>query len=146
MNSSKNGLEEQEVHEPARPEKLTVYNYIFRNFQHRKLRYALTIFGVAVCVVFFVVIASLSMGVWLELGDELEPDIRADENTSSEDSDATKAKELSSDIERTLLGWLYVTSLIIFLTVVFLVCNTMIMYMLERTREVGILRSVGIYR
>lgn len=128
-------------------EKFSLYTYIYRNFQQRKLRTALTVTGVAVCVIFFIVIASLSMGVMLELSGELEPEIRPDENTTAaEEAEQQEVQKLNRDLERTLLGWLYITSLIIFLTAIFLVSNTMVMAMLERRREVGILKSVGISR
>jgi ABC-type lipoprotein release transport system permease subunit len=128
-----------------RSDKFSVYTYIYRNFQHRRLRYILTVTGVAVCVVFFIVVASLSMGLMLELSDELEPDLRPDENTSTiETEENLRMDELNTDLERTLLGWLYVISLIVFITAIFLVSNTMIMAMMERRREVGILKSVGV--
>ncbi|UCH88708.1 MAG: FtsX-like permease family protein [Thermoplasmata archaeon] len=131
--------------ESKQKERFSHYLYIYRNFQHRKLRYVLTITGVAICVVFFIVIASLSMGVMLEVRGELEPEIRPDENTTAEeDSETEEVNELNSDLERTLLGWLYVTTLIVFLTAIFLVSNTMIISMLERRREVGILKAVGV--
>lgn len=125
-------------------ERFSIYYYIWRNFQRRKLRYGLTITGVAVCVTFFVVVASLTEGVRLELTGELTPVIRPDENTTAEDEEIAEADELNRDIERTILAWLYVTSLIIFLTAIFLVSNTMMMSMLERRKEVAILKAVGI--
>jgi putative ABC transport system permease protein len=132
---------------PVSEEKFSVYLYIYRNFQRRKLRYGLTVFGVAVCVVFFIVIASLSMGIMLELTGEIEPTIRPDENTTpEEEAENLKAAEINRELERTLLVWLYITAVIMFLTAIFLVANTMMMSMLERRREVAILKSVGISR
>jgi ABC-type lipoprotein release transport system permease subunit len=122
----------------------SIYTYVWRNFQRRKVRYGLTVFGVAVCVCFFVVVASLTEGVRLELAGELEPDIRPDENTTEVDQARSEANEFNRDIERTLLSWLYLTALLIFITAIFLVSNTMIMSVLERRREVGILKAVGI--
>jgi ABC-type lipoprotein release transport system permease subunit len=122
----------------------SIYTYVWRNFQRRRVRYGLTVFGVAVCVCFFVVVASLTEGVRLELLGELEPDIRPDENTTEVERARIEADEFNRDIERTLLSWLYITSLMIFLTAIFLVGNTMMMSVLERRREVGILKSVGI--
>ena len=125
-------------------ERFSVYYYIWRNFQRRRLRYGLTVFGVAVCVVFFVVVASLTEGVRLELSGELEPAIRPDENTTAEDEEVEKAEDFNRDFELIVLVWLYITSLIIFLTAIFLVGNTMMMSMLERRKEVAILKAVGI--
>jgi len=132
------------THHTLRKERFSIYTYIWRNFQRRKLRYGLTVFGVAVCVTFFVVVASLTEGVRLELLGELEPDIRPDENTTDTEKARIEADEFNHDIERTLLGWLYITALLIFLTAIFLVSNTMMMSVLERRREVGIMKSVGI--
>ena len=60
------------------PPPLSLYNYVLSNIQRHKLRYGLTIFGLIICIVFFIIVASLSIGLY----EPTEPEITPDENTT----------------------------------------------------------------
>jgi ABC-type lipoprotein release transport system permease subunit len=127
-------------------EELSAFNYIMANFRRHRLRYGLTTFGVIVCVIFFIIIASLSIGLY----ERLEPETPTDEVTPEEEEDALpedpEVKELDTSIKRTIINWLYFTSVLIFASAVAGVGSTMLMSITERKREIGILKSVGFTR
>lgn len=109
------------------------------NFKKRKLRYGLTIFGLLICVVFFIIIASLSIGLY----EPIEPELPTESETPEERIKDPEVIELDNNVKRTIVNWLYATSVLIFITAVAGVTNTMFMSMIERKREIGILKSVG---
>ncbi|MCK5559295.1 MAG: FtsX-like permease family protein [Thermoplasmata archaeon] len=119
--------------------RFNVFEYIYMNFRHNKLRYGLTITGLSVCVVFFIIVASLSMGLYEKI--EYKP---SGENTTPEETEEIEALELDNELKKTLVNWLYSVSVILFATAVAGVSNTMVMAMQERRREIGILKAVGI--
>ena len=122
-----------------------MYNYILANFRTHKLRYGLTIFGLIICIIFFIIIASLSIG----LNEPVEPPTPTDDVTPEDSLDESLTKDildLDQDVKRTIVNWLYLTAVLIFATAVAGIANTMLMSMLERKREIGILRSVGLTR
>ena len=112
------------------------------NFRKHKLRYGLTIFGLVTCIIFFIIVASLSIGLY----EPLEPETPTDEITPepTEHFEDPEVLSLDQDVKRTIVNWLYATAVLIFATAVAGVANTMLMSMVERKREIGILKSVGI--
>ncbi len=123
----------------SKTREFNVFEYIYRNFRHHKLRYGLTITGLSICVAFFIIVASLSMGLYEKI--EYKP---SGENTTPRETDELEALELDNDLKTTLVNWLYSVSVILFATAVAGVSNTMVMAMQERRREIGILKAVGI--
>ena len=123
-------------------ENINVFNYALANLKRYKLRYGLTIFGLIVCVIIFIIIASLSIGLY----EPTEPETPTDEVTPEEELVQIEARELDTNIKRTIVNWLYATSVLIFATAVAGVANTMLMSMHERKREIGILKAVGFNR
>jgi cell division protein FtsX len=122
-----------------------MYNYIFANFRRHKLRYSLTIFGLVVCIIFFIIIASLSIGLY----EPTEPETPTDEVTPGDTVQEPVPEEvldLDQDVKQTIVNWLYLTAVLIFATAVAGIANTVLMSMLERKREIGILKSVGLTR
>jgi ABC-type lipoprotein release transport system permease subunit len=119
---------------------ISVYNYIWANFKMHKLRYGLTISGLIICVVFFIIIASLSIGLF----EPVEPDITTDTSTPTDEQIDPEVEELDGKIKQTIVNWLYLTSVLIFITAASGVANTILISMTERKREIGILKSVGI--
>jgi ABC-type antimicrobial peptide transport system permease subunit len=124
------------------PPPLSLYNYVLANIQRHKLRYGLTIFGLIICIVFFIIVASLSIGLY----EPTEPEITPDENTSDPKYLPPEVVELDENVKKTIVNWLYLTAVMIFATAVAGVSNTMLMSMSERKREIGILKSVGLKR
>ena len=124
-------------------QQISVYNYVLADIKNHKLRYGLTIFGMIVCVVFFIIIASLSIGLY----EPTEPEITPDEQTDP-DKPVTpdEVLELDENVKRTIVNWLYLTAVLIFATAVAGVANTMLMSMSERKREIGVLKAVGLKR
>ncbi len=126
-----------------KPENLiSVYNYISANFRRYKLRYGLTIIGLIVCVVFFIIIASLSIGLY----EPTEPETPTDEVTPEETITPEEVVELDENVKRTIVNWLYLTAVLIFATASAGVANTMLISVADRRREIGILRSIGFTR
>jgi putative ABC transport system permease protein len=121
---------------------ISVYSYILANIKRYKLRYGLTIFGLIVCVVFFIIIASLSIGLY----EPTEPETPTSEVTPEDKVISEDVVELDSDVKKTIVNWLYLTAVLIFITAIAGVSNTMLMSMAERKREIGILKSVGLRR
>jgi putative ABC transport system permease protein len=119
---------------------ITVYNYILANIKRHKFRYGLTIFGMIVCIVFFIIIASLSIGLY----EPTEPETPTEEITPEDQIITEEIEELDTNIKQTIVNWLYLTSVLIFATAVAGVSNTMLMSMVERKREIGILKSLGL--
>jgi predicted lysophospholipase L1 biosynthesis ABC-type transport system permease subunit len=119
---------------------INVYNYVLANIRRHKLRYGLTIFGMIVCIVFFIIIASLSIGLY----EPTEPEIPTQSQTPEDEVITEDVIELDNNVKRTIVNWLYLTSVLIFATAVAGVSNTMLMSMIERKREIGILKSVGL--
>jgi putative ABC transport system permease protein len=95
-----------------------------------------------VCVVFFIIIASLSIGLY----EPTDPEITPDEQTDPDKPVPEEVVELDENVKRTIVNWLYLTAVLIFATAVAGVSNTMLMSMTERKREIGILKSVGLKR
>lgn len=120
---------------------INVYNYVLANFRKHKLRYGLTIFGLIICVVFFIIIASLSIGLY----EPTEPELPTETETPADivEKPGDEVVELDQDIKRTIVNWLYATSVLIFGTATASVANTMLISMIERKHEIGILKSVG---
>jgi len=121
---------------------ISVYNYVISNFKRNKLRYGLTIFGLIVCVVFFIIIASLSIGLY----EPTEPETPTGEITPEDPIIDESVIELDQDVKKTIVNWLYATSVLIFATATAGVANTMLISQLERKREIGILKSIGFTR
>lgn len=118
---------------------INVYNYVTASFKRNKLRYILTTFGLIVCVIFFIIIASLSIGLY----EPIEPETPTEESTPLEPELEKEVTELDQDVKQTIVNWLYATSVLIFATATAGVANTMLISQLERKREIGILKSVG---
>lgn len=112
------------------------------NFRRYKLRYGLTIFGLIVCIVFFIIIASLSIGLY----EPVEPETPTDDVTPEDKIKPPELLELDDNVKRTIVNWLYFTSVLIFTTAGAGVANTMLISMVDRKREIGILRSIGLTR
>jgi putative ABC transport system permease protein len=121
---------------------ISVYNYILANFKMHKLRYGLTISGLIVCVVFFIIIASLSIGLF----EPVEPETPTGPETPEDKEVDPEAQVLDEKVKQTIVNWLYLTSVLIFITATSGVANTILISMTERKREIGILKSVGIKR
>jgi predicted lysophospholipase L1 biosynthesis ABC-type transport system permease subunit len=121
---------------------ISLYNYIMSNFRRNKLRYGLTIFGLIVCVTFFIIVASLSIGLY----EPTEPETPTDDLTPEERIKTEELIDLDQNVKRTIVNWLYFTAVLIFATATVAVANTMLISMIERKREIGILKSVGISR
>jgi hypothetical protein len=129
-----------EKEKPITP--INVFNYILANFRRHKLRYGLTIFGLTVCTIFFILIASLSIGLY----EPTEPETPTEEITPVDQPIDPAVLELDQNVKQTIVNWLYLTSVLIFITATAGVANTMLISMLERKREIGILKSVGLNR
>jgi ABC-type antimicrobial peptide transport system permease subunit len=93
-------------------------------------------------VVFFIIIASLSIGLY----EPTEPDTPTDEITPEDSIIDESVIELDQDVKKTIVNWLYATSVLIFATATAGVANTMLISQIERKREIGILRSIGFTR
>ena len=122
-----------------RNKQFNVFEYIWTNFSNNKLRYGLTITGLSICVVFFIIVAALSMGLYEKI--EYRP---GGENTTPEEQEEIEALTFDNDLKSTLVNWLYSIAVILFATAVASVSNTMVMATQERRREIGILKAVGI--
>jgi ABC-type antimicrobial peptide transport system permease subunit len=116
-----------------------VFDYIWTNFTNNKLRYGLTITGLSICVVFFIIVAALSLGLYERI--EYKP---GGENTTPEEQEKLEVLSFDNDLKKTLVNWLYTISVILFTTAIASVSNTMVMATQERRREIGILKAVGI--
>lgn len=121
---------------------VNVINYVMANFRRYKLRYGLTISGLIVCTTFFIIIASLSIGLY----EPIAPETPTDEITPEDTIKPPELLELDENVKRTIVNWLYFTSVLIFATAATGVANTMLISVSERKREIGILRSVGLTR
>jgi predicted lysophospholipase L1 biosynthesis ABC-type transport system permease subunit len=128
--------------EDAPENSINIFNYVIANFRRYKFRYGLTIFGLIVCVVFFIIIASLSIGLY----EPVEPETPTEEVTPEDKIKTPELLELDDNVKRTIVNWLYFTSVLIFATAGAGVANTMLVSMADRKREIGILRSIGLTR
>lgn len=124
------------------PETISVYSYVLANFKMHKLRYSLTIFGLIICIVFFIIIASLSIGLYEPTESELPTDTETPEDKFRD----PEVIELDQEVKQTIVNWLYATAVLIFATATAGVANTMLISMSERKREIGILKSLGFTR
>jgi len=122
----------------------TVTHFIYSNFRRQKLRYGLTTFGVTVCIIFFIVVASLSLGLAekLEGDDDKEPS--PDDEKTSLDKPRDEVRDISQDVEGSVVGWLYLTAVLIFASAIAIVSNTLFMSISERRKEIGVLKALGI--
>ncbi len=124
------------------------FTYIYQNLSRHPARYVMTVTALVLCIVFFILVASLSLG----LQEELQGGLESDEPTP--DTDETPVEDigpksddlydLEEDVKTTVLHWLYVMGVLLFLTSGTTVATTMLVNVKQRQKEIGILRAVGL--
>ena len=129
-------------------ETFSEFTYIYRNLSRHPVRYVMTVSALALCVVFFIVIASLAVGLQEELEGGLEPDEPTpDVSETPSDEGGPKSAELVSleeNVKGTVLTWLYLMAVLLFLTSGTSVAMTMHNNVKRREKEIGILKAVGL--
>ena len=93
-------------------------------------------------MIFFITIASLSIGLY----EPTEADIERDEQTKEGKYIPPEVADLDEKVKQTIVNWLYLTAVLLFVTAIAGMANTILMSMSERKREIGILRSIGLRR
>jgi len=117
------------------PESINVYSYVLANLKRHKLRSFLTIFGLIICIVFFIIIASLSIGLY----EPTESELPAEPETPEEKFKDPEIIELDQNVKQTIVNWLYATAVLIFATATAGVANTMLISMSERKRAARVM-------
>jgi len=132
----------------GRPARFSEFSYIYQNLVKYPARYVMTVSALTLCIVFFILVASLSLGLQEELEGGLEVDepVVGSEETAQEALEPKPAKlvDLEEDVKGTILYWLYFMGVMLFMTSGTAIATTMLINVRQREREIGILRAVGL--
>ena len=123
-----------------------VFIYVYRGFSRKKLRSILTVCGLTISLVFLILVLSMARGFLLKTSGQLVADPGGEDDFTPPDpgGETGEATELDRDAQRTIIIWLAVTSVFSVLAATAIISNTVYLSVIERRREIGILKAVGL--
>ena len=112
--------------------------------RHSLFRSVTTIATISITVAFLLLTSSLLFGMINELEEEDKGTFLTDIPGSVDMFEEFQIEAQISDSAKTsLINWLLITSVLVFLVAFFIMYNTMAIAAQERKKEIGVLRSVG---
>lgn len=123
-----------------------VFIYIYRGFSRKKLRNTLTVAGLSLTLTFLILVLSMARGFMLETEESLKSGPSGeDDHTPPDPGEQTKDRmRIDRDVQQTIITWLVITSFFTVIATASIISNTVIISIIERRREIGILKSLGL--